>query len=291
VALRCDLADRLPFVMGDPTQIFQIVMNLLTNACEACPAGRKGLIILRTRAQLVDPAALASAGWVLPPAPGHFATLEVRDTGSGMTPEVLARILDPFFTTKPTGHGLGLAAVTGILRSHGGGLRVRSEPGRGSSFTLFLPAMVEARSLPGLEVLPVWRGEGRLLIVNADPVARSVAGRLAAHLGFTVIDACDGVEAVAIFRRRHGEIALVIMALDLPRLGGEDAFRAMLAIDARVPVVLSSGFKGPQATLPVEGLAGRLRTPFRAAEFQALLRRALGPSAGLSGPVPVPAIP
>jgi signal transduction histidine kinase len=290
VTLRCDLADRLPFVMGDPTQIFQIVMNLLANASEACAEGTKGRIILRTRAQLVDSAALESAGWVLPPAPGRYATLEVADTGAGMAPEVLARILEPFFTTKPTGHGLGLAAVTGILRGHGGGLRVQSVPGRGSSFTLFLPAMVEARSLPSLEVLPVWRGEGRLLIVNADPAARSVAGRLAQHLGFSVIDACDGPEAVEIFRRRHSEIALVIMALNLPRMGGEDAFRAMRAIDGQVPVVLSSGFKGPKAHA-VEGLAGSLSTPFRAAEFQGLLRRALGPSANLSGPAPVPPLP
>jgi signal transduction histidine kinase len=143
VTLRSDLADRLPCVKGDPTQIFQVVMNLLTNASEACAAVTAGQITLMTRARQVDPADLASAGWVLPVAPGRYATLEVTDNGAGMTPATLARILDPFFTTKPTGHGLGLAAVTGILRGHGGGLRVLSEPGRGSSFTLFLPERAE----------------------------------------------------------------------------------------------------------------------------------------------------
>jgi signal transduction histidine kinase len=156
VTLRCDLADRVPCVKGDPTQIFQMVMNLFTNAAEALPAGGEGQITVRTRTQQVDTAALASAGWILPVAPGRFAILEVTDNGIGMTSEILARVLEPFYTTKPTGHGLGLAAVTGILRGHGGGLKVVSEPGRGSSFTLYLPAVAEARPAagPGLTAPP-----------------------------------------------------------------------------------------------------------------------------------------
>jgi len=276
VALRCDLADRVPFIKGDPTQIFQVAMNLLTNAYEACPPQTPGQIMLRTCARQVDLADLGSAGWVLSPAPGHFATLEVTDNGVGMTSGILARILDPFFTTKPTGHGLGLAAVTGILHSHGGGLRVTSEPNRGSSFTLFLPAMTGARSLPGLESTPIWRGEGKLLIVEAEPEVRSLARHLAERLGLTVMESSDGLEAVEIFRSRHGEFALVIMALSLPGKGGEATFRAMQAIDSRVPVVLNSAFN-VTAAMPIEGLAGQIKTPFRAAEFQSLLRRTLGP--------------
>jgi CheY-like chemotaxis protein len=270
-------------VKGDPTQIFQIVMNLLTNACEAFAAGAEGRITLRTASQRVDAAALESAGWILPVVPGHYATLEVTDTGSGMTPETLQRVLEPYFTTKQTGHGLGLAAVTGILRSHGGGLRVLSQLGLGSSFTLFLPAMTEERSLPNLEVLPVWQGAGRLLIADAEPEVRSLARRLAERLGFTVISASDGPEAVEIFRRLHGEVALVILALDLPRMGGEETFHALRAIDSHVPVALSSGFAVPDPEPPVAGLAGSLKTPFRAAEFQGLLTRALAGS-----PTPVP---
>jgi len=277
VTLRCDLADRVPFIKGDPTQIFQIAMNLLTNASEACPTSTPGRIALRTRAQQVDPATLDSGGWVLAMSPGHYAAMEVSDNGIGMTPEILARILDPFFTTKATGHGLGLAAVTGILRSHGGGLKVVSEPGRGSTFTVFLPAMVGARPLPSLETPPIGRREGRLLLVEAEPESRGRARRLAEQMGCTVIDACDGLEAVEIFRHRHGEVALVIMALDLPRMGGAEAFRAMHAIDDQVPVVLNAGFDVPDGTLAVEGLAGQLKTPFRAAEFHGLLQRTLAP--------------
>ena len=140
VKLRLDLADQLPFIQGDPTQVFQVVMNLLTNAAEACPDGSKGCLTLRTRGQQVDAAALASGGWSLAPDAGRYATLEIADNGAGRAPAILDRILEPCFTTKPAGHGLGLAAAAGIIRGHGGGLKVLSEPGRGSSFTLFLPA-------------------------------------------------------------------------------------------------------------------------------------------------------
>ena len=276
VVVTCELADRLPFLKGDATQIFQVVMNLLTNAVEAFAAGAEGRITLRTSAQRVDSASLESGGWILPAVPGHYATLEVEDTGSGMTPEVLRRELEPYFTTKHTGHGLGLAAVTGILRSHGGGLRVSSQPGLGSSFTLFLPAMTESRSLPNLEILPVWRGAGRLLIADAEPEVCALAQRLAGRFGFKVVSASDGPQAVEIFRRRHAELAMVILARDLPRMGGEATFQAMRAIDDRIPVALSWGFAVPEEP-PVAGLAGSLRTPFRAAEFQGLLARALGP--------------
>ena len=291
VTVTCDLADRLPFVKGDATQVFQIVLNLLTNASEAFAPGAAGQITLTTSAQRVDSAALESGGWILPAVPGHYATLEVKDTGSGMSPEVLHRVLEPYFTTKQTGHGLGLAAVTGILRSHGGGLRVFSLPGLGSSFTLFLPAMTEARSLPNLEVLPVWQGAGRLLIADAEPEVRAQAGRLAEHLGFKVVSATDGPQAVEIFRRRHAEFALVILARDLPRMGGEATFQAMQAIDGRVPVALCSGFAFPEPQSPVEGLAGSLKTPFRAAEFQGLLTRALGPEPAGHPPAPASALP
>ena len=140
VVLRCDLADALPLVQADPTQIFQIVMNLIGNAAEAFPAGAAGQITVRTGTRQAGAAIPGPGAWMLPLAAGGSAWLEVADTGAGMAPEVLARIFEPFFTTKRTGHGLGLAAVLGILRDHGGGLRVWSEPGLGSAFTVGLPA-------------------------------------------------------------------------------------------------------------------------------------------------------
>ena len=294
VSLRLDLADRVPFVKGDPTQIFQIVMNLITNAAEACPAGIEGRITLRTCGQEIDQASLEAGDWVLPMTLGRYATLEVADNGAGMTAKTLARIFEPFFTTKQTGHGLGLAAVIGILRGHGGGLRVVSQPGHGSCFTLFLPAMAEPRSLADLEPLPIWRGHGKLLIVEPEPAVRRQARHLTEQLGLTVLEARDGPEALACFRSHHKEVALVILARELPSLGGAEAFRALRAIDGRVPVILSSGYRQPDAGLALDGLAGCLKTPFRAAEFQGLLRRTLATPVGpfrAADPAGAPLVP
>jgi signal transduction histidine kinase len=143
VSLQCDPAGHLPLVKGDATQLFQIVLNLITNAAEAFGPETPGRITVSTGEEILDQAAIDAGDWALPLTPGRFVTLEVADSGPGMTPEVMARAFDPFFTTKFTGRGLGLAAVIGTLRSHQGGLRVRSTPDRGTSFKLYLPAMAE----------------------------------------------------------------------------------------------------------------------------------------------------
>ncbi len=141
ITLDFGLAKDLPLVKGDATQLFQIAMNLTTNAGEAFEPEAAGCISIRTRAERLDRASTETAGWILPLAPGSYVTLEVSDTGCGMTPEVLARAFDPFYSTKFTGRGLGLAAVIGLVRSHGGGLRVFSEPSCGTTFKVFLPEM------------------------------------------------------------------------------------------------------------------------------------------------------
>jgi len=141
VTLDYDLGDRLPLVRGDASQIFQVLMNLVTNAGEANPPGVPGSITIRTRREQVTENAADSEESVLAMPPAPYVTLEVKDTGTGMAPEVMARAFEPFFTTKFTGRGLGLAAVIGIIRSHGGGIKVRSEPGQGTSFKIFLPAV------------------------------------------------------------------------------------------------------------------------------------------------------
>jgi len=140
VSLHFNLAEGLPFVKADATQIFQVLMNFISNAVEASLPDVPGSITIWTREENVDEAATTGL-WALPVVPGPYVTLEVKDTGIGMTPDVMARIFEPFFTTKFTGRGLGLAAVMGIIRSHGGGIKLESEPGQGSSFKIFLPTI------------------------------------------------------------------------------------------------------------------------------------------------------
>ena len=272
LTLRCKLADRVPFVKGDPTQLFQVLMNLVMNAFEAFSVNVPGEISLRTRTEGIDAAALASGTWALAMAPGRYVTIEVVDTGAGMTSEVLARAFEPFYTTKATGRGLGLAAVLGILGTHGGGLRVRSVPGQGSSFKVYLPVMTESRSVVEGEACPSWRGKGVLLVVEPGPEARSKARRLAEHLGFKVLEASKGPEAVEMFGLHHRDLALVLLDQDLPEGGSRTTLDAFRKINDKVPIVLCGDHTHHPAGAATEPI---LRKPYRTAEFQLALQRAL----------------
>ena len=226
--IRYDLSPSLPFISADPSQMQQLVMNLVTNASEAIGDEVSGLITIRTGVQLVDEATQVGLLPALPLAAGEYVTLEVSDTGCGMAPEVRERIFDPFYTTKFTGRGLGLSAMLGILRSHHGSLKVYSEPSRGTVFKLFLPAL-----LLGVEDRPPrlaareWQSHGILLLVDDEPSARAVARELAESMGFQVLEAADGLEAVALFELRHAEITVVLMDLTMPHMDGRQAFLRM----------------------------------------------------------------
>lgn len=272
ISFRYDLADRLPFVKGDPTQIFQILLNLILNASEAIPDRTEGLITICTRSETIDAATLGLPGWALPLIPGPYVTLEVTDTGKGMDAEILARIFEPFFSTKFTGRGLGLAAVIGILGSHRGGLRVHSTVGKGSSFKIFLPVLEGPRATLEGKAMPTWQGEGRILVVDDAEPTRRTARSLSERMGFSVIEAQSSAEAIELFRLHHGDLGLVLLNLVMPRMDGWKVLQEMRKINARVPVILSSGFRaGDDAH--VEGLAGHLKKPYRVAEFQSALRR------------------
>jgi len=275
VSLRCDFADCLPSIKGDGSQIFQILMNLITNASEAFGEGERGLISIKTRAESIDDGAVASGGWVLPLNPGRYVTVEVVDTGMGMAAEVLAQIFDPFFTTKFTGRGLGLAAVIGILGRHGGTLSVRSQPGQGSTFKLFLPATEGVWSASASTIQPVWRGEGQFLVVDDEAEVRGIARKMAECLGFSVLEAQDGLQALDLFRLHHGKLAIVLLDLDMPRMGGWEAFREMRNIDSSVPLVLSSGHGVSDEGIIDKGWAGILRKPYLFNDFQLAIQQIL----------------
>jgi len=276
--VRHDLSPGLPRISADPSQMQQLVMNLVTNASEAIEEETSGLITIRTGLQVVDEAYAAGLLPALPLAAGSYVTLEVSDTGCGMAPDVRDRIFDPFFTTKFTGRGLGLSAMLGILRSHHGSLKVYSELGRGSVFKLFLPALTHMlESSPPCAQEAGWQGRGALLVVDDEPGARAVARSLAEALGFQVLEAADGQEAVGLFELRHREITAVLMDLTMPRLDGRQAFLRMHAVDPNVPVVLTSGYSEQDvlADFLGRGLAGFLAKPYQSGQFQAVLRHAV----------------
>jgi len=278
--VRCDLAPSLPLVSADPSQLQQVVMNLVTNASEAIGDERSGLITLRTGEQVLDEVYVACVAPTLPLEPGRYVILEVTDTGCGMTPEVVSRIFDPFFTTKFTGRGLGLSAMMGILRGHKGSIKIYSELGRGSTFKVYLPALGEAspETVAKAEAA-LWTGQGTLLLVEDESHARAVARASAEHLGFQVIEAADGREGLEVFQQRHGDLALVLMDLTMPHMDGKEAFSRMRALNPAVPVVLTSGYSEQDVVSEFlgRGLAGFLPKPYQRSQFRAVLRQALEP--------------
>ena len=277
-ALRFDLAATpLPTVQADATQLRQILMNLVINASEAIGAG-PGTISVKTGVLTADRAYLetATVGADLPV--GDYVLLEVRDTGSGMPPEILERIFDPFFTTKFTGRGLGLAATLGIVRGHRGAVRVESEAGRGTAFHILLPSVdaTATTAAPSFATPQRWRGTGTVLVVDDEATIRSTATRMLESLGFQVITAEDGTAGVETLRARPA-VAAILLDLTMPRMSGEETFREFRQIRADVPVVLMSGFNEMEAVMPFhgKGLSGFLQKPFTAATLQACLAEVL----------------
>ncbi len=281
VDVRLELAPDLPEVDGDAVQLRQVLLNLGTNAGEAIHErqGDGGVVTIATRLVEAGDPLLASAEGPLEP--GRYAALAVADTGIGMTPETAARVFDPFFSTKFTGRGLGLAAVLGIVRGHGGAVRLESEHGTGSRFTVLLPASA-ARGrdpTPPPATAGGSREAVRVLVVDDDPGVRAVAGAMLGRLGHPVIEASDGAAAVAAFEDATGTIGAVLLDLTMPGLDGADALARLRAIDPAVPVVVMSGWSADEAASRLQGgrPAGFLRKPFTLAELEAALGTAGAP--------------
>jgi two-component system, cell cycle sensor histidine kinase and response regulator CckA len=276
--LRFNFAAGVPPVEGDPTQLRQIVMNLVINASEAI-GERSGIIALTTGLMRADQAYLATTHLAPELPPGDYVFLEVSDNGCGMAPEVMARIFDPFYSTKFTGRGLGLAAVLGIVRGHRGTLKVYSEPGKGATFKLLLPAAPDARPAaaePAAEAV-AWRGSGHVLVVDDEPTVRSVATSLLHTLGFTATVAEDGRAGIEAFRRQPDAFTLALMDLTMPHYDGVQTFGLMRRVRPEVRVILMSGFNEQDAIAHFtgKGLAGFLQKPFDLATLAARLRVAL----------------
>lgn len=271
------LAAGLPAVEADPTQVRQIVMNLVINASEAL-GDQVGVINLTTGCHDC-PADYLRGSWTTDPLPpGLYVFLEVSDTGCGMDEATRARVFDPFFTTKFTGRGLGMAAVLGIVRGHHGGIKVYSEPGKGTTFKILLPAsrqaIVAATPPPGEEA---WRGAGTVLLVDDEEEIRAVGRAMLEELGFQVVTAGDGREGIAVFRSLVPRPTVVLLDLTMPACDGEEAFRELRHLEPDVQVVMMSGFNEQEVSQKFTGrrLAGFVQKPFSLADLRQTLRRAL----------------
>ncbi|HVP30026.1 MAG TPA: PAS domain-containing protein [Myxococcota bacterium] len=278
-ALRRELDPDMPAIEADPTQLRQVIMNLILNASDAI-GEESGVIVVRTGVQRCDRAYLSRCYLDDDLPPGRYAFLEVEDTGEGMSPETVARIFEPFFTTKFAGRGLGLAAVLGIVRGHRGAIRITSEPGRGTIFRVLLPASeapAEPLDVPTTE-RKAYRGGGLVLVVDDEEAVRRLARTMLERLGFEVIVAAGGREAVALFREHRDRVRVVLLDMTMHPMGGAETYRALREVRADVRVVLSSGYSEQEAAreLPGSGVAGFLQKPYRVEDLVASLRRALG---------------
>lgn len=276
--LKTHFAPNLPAVEADVTQIQQVIMNLITNASEAI-GEKSGVITVSTGAMECDRAYLRDTYLDEDLPEGTYVYLEVSDTGEGMDEETRSQIFDPFFTSKFTGRGLGLAAVLGIVRGHRGAIKVYTEPGKGTSFKLLLPAtdqraedISESRS-----ATPEWLATGKALVVDDEETVRVLAKRILEAAGFEVLLAVDGREGVEVFREHAAEISVVLLDMTMPHMNGDEAFREMRRIDNNARVVLSSGYNEQEATnrFAGKGLAGFIQKPYRRSELLDAVREAI----------------
>ena len=270
VRLQPRFPNDLPPVMVDPTQLRQVVMNLITNAADASSAGGEVSIHAEAVDLTAPPPGLAPT---LEMEPGRYVRVLVRDRGDGMSAETVDRMFEPFFSTKFAGRGLGLAAVLGIVRSHGGGIAVRSKPGRGTAVELFLPiadAPAAPITSPGLDSLRM-RGTACVLVVDDEKLVRDVAVQMLTSAGYEVLAAADGLLGLDLFVQRQADIDAVVLDVAMPGLAGPEVFEEVRKLSADVPVLFSSGYLEPD--LPIDhnadGRVGFLRKPYR---MKALVR-------------------
>ena len=272
--LEYDLASQLPLLEADVAQIQQVIMNLVTNASDALQ-DQGGSIRIRTWAREMDAEAIS----MLPVQfmhPGLHVALEVSDTGIGMPPEVLARIFEPFFSTKGVGRGLGLSAMVGILRSHGGGLAVESVPGKGTTFILWFPATSLACERAEAAT-PVQDGPlpaGAVLLVEDEADIRRSTGRLLQEMGLGVFEAQDGREGLDQFLAHEAEISLIILDLMMPRMDGREFLAELRELSPDFPVIVSSGYT--EQELPADGrTTAFLQKPYQSSDLRKAVHRAL----------------
>jgi PAS domain S-box-containing protein len=228
------------WVNAEPSYLEQALLNLCINARDAMPQG--GTLTLESgavtrEAQPSDPRATCAAG--------RYASISVQDTGAGIAPETLPRVFDPFFTTKAPdrGTGLGLAMVFGFVEKHGGFVKAQSEPGRGARFTISLPLIPAPAGQTGPDGLgPLQPGRGTVLVVDDEPLVRAFASQGLKGLGYQVLVAENGKQALQIYEQHRKEIDCVLLDLIMPELSGLETYRRMRAVDPTVRVVFASGY-------------------------------------------------
>jgi PAS domain S-box-containing protein len=270
IAIHQDFTEDLFSIEADSGQIEQVLWNLFVNAADAMSAG--GDLILRTfhvthsdmQERLYDPM------------PGDYVLLKVTDTGSGMYKKTIERVFDPFFTTKKRGHGtgLGLASAYGIIRGHGGYIDVESKRRKGTTFSIYLPA--SRKKVREVVKAGKWitKGTGTVLLVDDEDVVSEVGRDLLEALGYRVLTAKDGKEAIEVYRKNKDEIDIIVLDMVMPNMGGGEAYDHIKKISPDVKVLLSSGYSidGEASEILQRGCNGFIQKPFSMKQLSGKIR-------------------
>lgn len=284
IDIKVDQGGDLKMVMGSAEQLEQVLMNLVANAADAMPEG--GRLTIATRNVTVSREVCSMCGEEFS---GRFVRLSVTDTGHGMEPETLDQVFTPFFTTKEVGQGtgLGMPMVMGLISGHHGHATCTSEPGRGTGFHVYLPALESGRAgeLSDAEPAPApppadegrWTGSETLLLVDDEPALRDIGRRFLAPAGYRVLEAASGEEALDIRADRGEEIDLVILDISMPGMGGRRCLVELLRSDPELKVLIASGYarNGSLEEVAVLGAAGFIAKPFSRDRMLETVRREL----------------
>lgn len=279
VQVRLDLDKQLPLLLADPGQIQQIVMNLIINAAEAI-GERAGVVQVKTGRQSVRTEPLPDLFLKEDVAPGEYVFLEVQDNGSGMDERTMQRIFDPFYTTKFTGRGLGLAAVLGIVRQHKGAIQLHSVPGRGTSFRVLLCADENwQKPIAADAKLDELRGVGTVLVVDDEELIRNYCRSALKLYGYEVLLARDGSEAIRLFHEKADQIGLVLLDFAMPGMDGAQTLDQIREIRSDVPVVVCSAFGDVEVEAHFAGkqFAGFFPKPYTVKQLGMKVKECIAP--------------
>jgi PAS domain S-box-containing protein len=279
IELVLELADPLPAILADSGKLEQALVNLAINAREAMPSG--GTLRISTGSRRIPAAAGEELGIALPP--GDYVRIAVADTGQGIDPGVRDQILEPFFSTRPNGTGLGLSTVLGIVEQHGGALEIASELGAGSVFSLWFPVAGAAADRPAevpAALHSCWSGQETILIVDDDAAVRLSAGEILRGAGYHLLEASNGEQAQRIVQNPPDPLDLILTDLTMPQMSGYQLAENLRALAPGTPVVFMSGYAEPE--LQEQGGAIRggafIRKPFQPQEMLEFIRRSLDDS-------------
>jgi len=278
ISIKPYLAVDIPVIQGDAGQLRQIVMNLMINASEAIgeEQGDIRVALAKRKITAAEPEKdyLGQAITV-----GSYICLEVTDSGCGMDDETKQRIFEPFYTTKFVGRGLGMSALLGVVTSHKGALQLSSQPDKGTTIKVYLP--VQNGDVPAKPTQQndseAWQGSGTILLVEDEPQLIEVAKTLLEMLGFSTIEASNGVEALEQYRKKSSEIRLVMTDIGMPLMNGYQLIRELKKINPKLPIVVSSGFSNTDVTSKIApgDISGLISKPYNFDQLRDVLRSTL----------------